>query len=142
MVSLWWWTTSSARAGALPDGPTTTASGAIRSTLSACLAGITMSLRPQTTSIGIAYAAQEIDTVPDEPHDRRLDWIVTERETIRRSAVVIFASDRGLAGAFNSQILREGLQLGELETGQSGALRGGGFRSLFGGGGFCHEGSF
>ncbi len=35
------------------------------------------------TSIGIAYAAQEIDTVPDEPHDRRLDWIVTERETIR-----------------------------------------------------------
>ncbi len=35
------------------------------------------------TSIGIAYAAQEIDAVPDEPHDRRLDWIVTERETIR-----------------------------------------------------------
>lgn len=34
-------------------------------------------------SIGIAYAAQEIDAVPDEPHDRRLDWIVTERETIR-----------------------------------------------------------
>ncbi|GAA5039518.1 F0F1 ATP synthase subunit gamma [Microbacterium fluvii] len=37
-----------------------------------------------------------------------------EREVIRRSAVVIFASDRGLAGAFNSQILREGLELGEL----------------------------
>ncbi|PTM41376.1 5-formyltetrahydrofolate cyclo-ligase [Bosea sp. 124] len=34
-------------------------------------------------SIGIAYAAQEIDAVPDEAHDRRLDWIVTERETIR-----------------------------------------------------------
>jgi 5-formyltetrahydrofolate cyclo-ligase len=33
-------------------------------------------------SIGIAYAAQEIDAVPDEPHDRRLDWIVTEREAI------------------------------------------------------------
>jgi F-type H+-transporting ATPase subunit gamma len=33
---------------------------------------------------------------------------------IRRSAVVVFASDRGLAGAFNSQILREALQLGEL----------------------------
>ena len=33
-------------------------------------------------SIGIAYAAQEIAAVPDEPHDRRLDWIVTERETI------------------------------------------------------------
>lgn len=34
-------------------------------------------------SIGIAYAAQEIAAVPDEPHDRRLDWIVTERETVR-----------------------------------------------------------
>ena len=40
--------------------------------------------------------------------------LTTEREDIRRSAVVIFASDRGLAGAFNSQILREGLQLAEL----------------------------
>lgn len=40
--------------------------------------------------------------------------LTTERETISRSAVVIFTSDRGLAGAFNSQILREGLELGEL----------------------------
>ncbi|GAA1690010.1 F0F1 ATP synthase subunit gamma [Microbacterium sediminicola] len=40
--------------------------------------------------------------------------LTTEREQIRRSAVVIFASDRGLAGAFNSQILREGLELAEL----------------------------
>ena len=38
-----------------------------------------------TISIGIGYAAQEIDAVPDEPHDRRLDWIVTERETLRCS---------------------------------------------------------
>ena len=36
-----------------------------------------------TISIGIGYGAQEIDAVPDEPHDRRLDWIVTERETLR-----------------------------------------------------------
>lgn len=35
------------------------------------------------TSIGLAYAAQEIEAVPEEAHDRRLDWIVTERETIR-----------------------------------------------------------
>lgn len=35
------------------------------------------------TAIGLAYGAQEIATVPDEPHDRKLDWIVTERETIR-----------------------------------------------------------
>ena len=40
--------------------------------------------------------------------------LTREREVVRRSAVVIFASDRGLAGAFNSQILREGLQLSEL----------------------------
>ncbi|MFN3950455.1 F0F1 ATP synthase subunit gamma [Microbacterium sp.] len=40
--------------------------------------------------------------------------LTTERENIRRSAVVIFTSDRGLAGAFNSQILREGLELSEL----------------------------
>ncbi|MGO4171482.1 5-formyltetrahydrofolate cyclo-ligase [Bosea sp. TAF32] len=36
-----------------------------------------------TVSIGIGYAAQEIEAMPDEPHDRRLDWIVTERDTIR-----------------------------------------------------------
>lgn len=36
-----------------------------------------------TISIGIGYATQEIEAVPDEPHDRPLDWIVTERETIR-----------------------------------------------------------
>ena len=40
--------------------------------------------------------------------------LTTEHEVIRRSAVVIFASDRGLAGAFNSQILREGLELAQL----------------------------
>lgn len=40
--------------------------------------------------------------------------LTREREVISRAAVVIFASDRGLAGAFNSQILREGLELAEL----------------------------
>ncbi|MDU0339778.1 5-formyltetrahydrofolate cyclo-ligase [Bosea rubneri] len=39
-------------------------------------------LRPLAT-VGIGYAAQEILAVPDEPHDRSLDWIVTEKETIR-----------------------------------------------------------
>ena len=38
-----------------------------------------------TISIGIGYAAQEIEAVPDQPHDRRLDWIVTERAVIRCS---------------------------------------------------------
>lgn len=40
--------------------------------------------------------------------------LTREPEQIRRSAVVIFSSDRGLAGAFNSQIIREGLELAEL----------------------------
>ena len=40
--------------------------------------------------------------------------LTREPEDIRRSAVVIFSSDRGLAGAFNSQIIRAGLELAEL----------------------------
>jgi 5-formyltetrahydrofolate cyclo-ligase len=35
------------------------------------------------TAIGIAYAVQEADVIPTEPHDQKLDFIVTERETIR-----------------------------------------------------------
>ncbi len=31
-------------------------------------------------AIGLAYSAQEVDAVPREPHDQRLDWIVTERD--------------------------------------------------------------
>jgi 5-formyltetrahydrofolate cyclo-ligase len=37
-------------------------------------------LRPQI--VGIAFAAQEVEVIPAEPHDVRLDWIVTERETL------------------------------------------------------------
>src|SRR6478736_4275259 len=44
--------------------------------------------------------------------------LTREPENISRSAVVIFSSDRGLAGAFNSQILREGLEVAELLRGQ------------------------
>ena len=29
-------------------------------------------------AVGIAFAAQRVDRVPDEDHDQRLDWIVTE----------------------------------------------------------------
>ena len=39
-------------------------------------------LEPVLT-VGIAYAAQEIAEVPAEAHDRRLDWVVTQGETIR-----------------------------------------------------------
>jgi 5-formyltetrahydrofolate cyclo-ligase len=34
-------------------------------------------------TIGLAYAVQEIERVPVEPHDRRLDVVVTEAELIR-----------------------------------------------------------
>ena len=44
-----------------------------------------------------------------------VDHVLTrEHENVTRAAVVIFASDRGLAGAFNSQVIREGLELAEL----------------------------
>lgn len=39
--------------------------------------------------------------------------LITEAEHVGRAAVVIFTSDRGLAGAFNSQVLREAEQLSE-----------------------------
>ncbi len=32
---------------------------------------------------GLAFAAQEVARAPAEPHDARLDWVVTEREAIR-----------------------------------------------------------
>lgn len=40
--------------------------------------------------------------------------LTTEPEKIERAAVVIFTSDRGLAGAFSAQVLREAEELSEL----------------------------
>ena len=37
----------------------------------------------KVTAIGIAYAGQEVDAVPYEEFDQRLDWIMTEKETIK-----------------------------------------------------------
>ncbi|WP_042443543.1 5-formyltetrahydrofolate cyclo-ligase [Azospirillum sp. B510] len=34
-------------------------------------------------AVGVAFAAQEMAAVPVDRHDERLDWIVTERETLR-----------------------------------------------------------
>jgi 5-formyltetrahydrofolate cyclo-ligase len=34
-------------------------------------------------AVGLAYAAQEVDSVLPEAHDQTLDWVVTEREAIR-----------------------------------------------------------
>ena len=35
------------------------------------------------TKVGVAYSFQEVDHVPVESHDERLDIIITEKETIR-----------------------------------------------------------
>ncbi|MGR0188203.1 5-formyltetrahydrofolate cyclo-ligase [Azospirillum aestuarii] len=39
-------------------------------------------IRP-VLAVGTAFAAQELDAVPHGAHDERLDWILTERETLR-----------------------------------------------------------
>jgi 5-formyltetrahydrofolate cyclo-ligase len=45
------------------------------------LAGLaTRGVRPKL--VGVAFAAQEVGAIPAEPHDVRLDWIVTEDETL------------------------------------------------------------
>lgn len=38
--------------------------------------------RKRVVAIGVAYSCQETDRVPTEPHDQRLDYLLTERETI------------------------------------------------------------
>jgi 5-formyltetrahydrofolate cyclo-ligase len=37
----------------------------------------------QVTAIGVAYAGQEVHSVLRDEHDQKLDWIITERETIK-----------------------------------------------------------
>lgn len=39
-------------------------------------------LHRPVTAIGLAYAFQEAEAVPIESHDQKLDYVVTERETI------------------------------------------------------------
>jgi 5-formyltetrahydrofolate cyclo-ligase len=41
---------------------------------------------PGVRSIGIAYAAQQVEHVPTEPHDRRLDAIATEQGVTKPAA--------------------------------------------------------
>ncbi len=47
-------------------------------------------------------------------HSRVDHLLTTEPEQITRAAVLIFSSDRGLAGAFNSNVLREAERLSQL----------------------------
>jgi 5-formyltetrahydrofolate cyclo-ligase len=36
----------------------------------------------RVTAVGVAFSACQIDEIPDEPHDQRLDFVLTERELI------------------------------------------------------------
>ena len=36
----------------------------------------------RVTAVGIAYSVSEVPRAPDEPHDQRLDYILTESELI------------------------------------------------------------
>ena len=38
--------------------------------------------QPQALNIGVAYALQQADNIPTEPHDQKLDYIVTEQGII------------------------------------------------------------
>lgn len=57
-------------------------------------------------------AAAEAGRVPQVP-------VLMEREKVERVAILLVTGDRGLAGAFNANILREGLDLRDEQTGQN-----------------------
>lgn len=61
---------------------------------------------PYARAITRAVSAAATNSNFDHP-------LLREPETVERAAVVIFTSDRGLAGAFNSQVLREAEELTE-----------------------------
>ncbi len=46
----------------------------------------TLRAKKPVIAIGVAYACQEADQVPIEPHDQRLDCVMTEQETRQFSA--------------------------------------------------------
>jgi 5-formyltetrahydrofolate cyclo-ligase len=39
--------------------------------------------RTQVTTIGLAFAQQEVEHIPTQPHDQRLDWIITQNGAYR-----------------------------------------------------------
>jgi F-type H+-transporting ATPase subunit gamma len=54
----------------------------------------------------LTRAVSAVATYSNEAHP-----LTVEREQLKRAAIVVLTSDRGLAGAFNSQILREASEL-------------------------------
>ena len=59
---------------------------------------------PYSRAVTRAVSAVATFSAVDHP-------LTTEPETVERAAIVIFSSDRGLAGAFNSNVLREAGEL-------------------------------
>lgn len=64
-------------------------------------------------SRAVTQAVSAVATYTDIDH-----ILVTEREQVRRAAVVVFTSDRGLNGAFSSSVLKEAEELTKLLKGQ------------------------
>src|SRR4051794_11626735 len=64
-----------------------------------------VSLRPYASAVRrmTRQAAEAAENIPNLP-------ILREREDVRRVGMLLVTSDRGLAGAFNSQIIRAGLR--------------------------------
>ena len=62
-------------------------------------------LRPYASAIRrmTRHAAEAAENIPNLP-------ILKEREEIKKVGFLLVTSDRGLAGAFNSQILRAGIR--------------------------------
>lgn len=67
------------------------------------------SAAPYAKALTRAVTAVAVGSNVDHP-------LTTQTETPRRAAVVVFTSDRGLAGAFSSQVLRETGELAEKLT--------------------------
>lgn len=44
-------------------------------------------LSGEVLAVGVAYAGQEVDQLPLEPHDQPLDWMVTEKDAWRCSGL-------------------------------------------------------
>lgn len=38
---------------------------------------------PQVLRVGVCYSVQVLDSIPTEPHDQKLDYIVSEEEIIK-----------------------------------------------------------
>lgn len=73
----------------------------------------------QRVAASLPYARAVTRAVSAVATYSNVDHILTrEAENPRRAAIVVFSSDRGLAGAFNSNVLRKSEELAELLRGE------------------------